>query len=453
MSVSLSRSGAGRYLKVLFSLAIPVMLEQLSQIFLGTVDTYFAGRISDDAIAAINASNMYMNLFSGAFASLSVGILVLMSQSLGRGDTQRANRVVRQAILMGLGVGAAFGVILLALGRQMLAISGCEGDLLDLALTYYRVVCVPCVFLCLTLLLSGGLKAAQNTKASMRAALAANLVNAVLDAAFVHMGLGVFGLGLATTLSRALNVALLLQVYRRGCGPLKLSGHGWKVDLPLMAEIVRYSLPVMFTQIFTRFTLVVNGSLILHLGSSYYVANSIATQLINYNCLPNPGFEAATAALVGSSVGAGDWRNARQYARYAALSSMTCMTLFSIILSVFSLPLAGLFTETELVKTLVSQVMLFMVFFEWSSGLSHVTTSAVQGTGDTKYPLYVTFASDVLMRLVAGYFFAYIVGWKLVGIWAGAVLCFMFRSLLLGRRFFSVCRKKQAELSQPAPAE
>ena len=129
MSVSLSRPGAGRYLKVLFSLAIPVMLEQLSQIFLGTVDTYFAGRISDDAIAAINASNMYMNLFSGAFASLSVGILVLMSQSLGRGDTQRANRVVRQAILMGLGVGAAFGVILLALGRQMLAISGCEGDL------------------------------------------------------------------------------------------------------------------------------------------------------------------------------------------------------------------------------------------------------------------------------------------------------------------------------------
>ena len=129
------------------------------------------------------------------------------------------------------------------------------------------------------------------------------------------------------------------------------------------------------------------------------------------------------------------------------------MTLFSIVLSVFSLPLAGLFTDTDLVKTLVSQVMLFMVFFEWSSGLSHVMTSAVQGAGDTKYPLYVTFASDVLMRLVAGYFFAYIVGWKLVGIWAGAVLCFMFRSLLLGRRFFSVCRKKQAELSQPAPAE
>ena len=49
-----------------------------------------------------------------------VGILVLMSQSLGRGATQRANRVVRQAILMGLGVGAAFGVILLALGRQNL---------------------------------------------------------------------------------------------------------------------------------------------------------------------------------------------------------------------------------------------------------------------------------------------------------------------------------------------
>ena len=450
MTVPLSRPGAGRYLKVLFSLAIPVMLEQLGQIFLGTVDTYFAGRISDNAIAAINASNMYINLFSGAFSSLSVGILVLMSQSLGRGDRDHANRVVRQAILMGIGVGVLFGAILLALGPQMLAISGCEGELLGLALTYYRVVCVPCVFLCLTLLLSGGLKAAQNTKASMRAALAANLFNAVLDAVFVHMGLGVFGLGLATTLSRVLNVALLLRVYRRGCGPLKLEGGGWQVDLPLMAEIVRCSLPVMFTQIFTRFTLVVNGSLILHLGSSYYVANSIATQLINYNCLPNPGFEAATAALVGSSVGAGDWRTARQYARYAAFASMTCMTLFSIVLAIFSLPLAGLFTQTPLVKTLVRQVMIFMVFFEWSSSLSHVMTSAVQGTGDTKYPLYVTFASDVLMRLVASYTFAYIVGWKLVGIWAGIVLCFMFRSLLLSRKFFSLCRQNQAKAAPAA---
>lgn len=120
------------------------MLENLSQIFLGTVDTYFAGQIGDNAIAAINVTNMFMNLFVTVFTAFGVGIMVMISSALGEGDTAKANRLVRQAVLLGLGVGAGFGLLNFFCRRPFLRMAGAEGEILELGLTYYLAVCVPC---------------------------------------------------------------------------------------------------------------------------------------------------------------------------------------------------------------------------------------------------------------------------------------------------------------------
>ena len=75
--------------------------------------------------------------------------------------------------------------------------------------------------------------------------------------------------------------------------------------------------------------------------------------------------------------------------------------------ALFALPLTGLFTQTRQIRQMVAQVLTFMVLFNWTSALSHILTSAVQGTGDSRYPLWVTLAGNILMRLAAGYLLAY----------------------------------------------
>ena len=427
--------GKNPYLATLGGLAVPVMLENLSQIFLGTVDTYFAGRIGDDAIAAINVTNMFMNLFVTVFTAFGVGVLVMISSALGEGDEAKANRLVRQAVLLGLGGGAGFGLLNFFCRRPFLMLAGAEGEILRLGLTYYLAVCVPCVFLCLTLILAAGLKAARNTRASMRAALAANLFNALFDALFVSLGLGVLGLGLATTLARAFNLALLVRLYRKKVTPLRLDRRGWRPEPAALKALAGYSGPIMLTQLSARFAILIHGSLILHLGAVYYTANSIATQLDEYACIPSAGFEAATAAMVSGSLGAGNPRDASRYTRTAFFATALAMTAAGAVLALFALPLTGLFTQTGQIRQMVAQVLTFMVLFNWTSALSHILTSAVQGTGDSRYPLWVTLAGNILMRLGAGYLLAYWLDWGLIGIWSGIVLDFLLRGTLLGRRF------------------
>jgi len=288
----------------------------------------------------------------------------------------------------------------------------------------------------------------------MRAALAANLTNALLDALFIRLGWGVVGLGLATTLARVLNLLLLAWAYRRGAArPLRLRGGGWKPEPALLREMAGYSGPILLTQATARaFTLAV-GALALHLGSLYYVTHSVAIALYEYACIPLVGFEAAVAALVGHAVGA---RRPRQAARYAALSFLAttlCMTALGALIAFFALPLASLFTRTAAVQKLVKTMLSLMACFSWVSALAQVLTSAVQGTGDSRSPFLATFTGSLVLRLGGGYLLAYPLHWGLLGIWAGFVIDFGLRALWLGLVFLRFARRAAAAGPDAAPAQ
>jgi len=422
-------------LRTLFALAIPVMLEQLGQIFLGTVDTYFAGQIGDNAIAAINVSNMFTNLFTGIFASLGIGVLVKISHALGEGDDRRANSFLRQGLLLGCGAGLLIGILCFLFRRPFLMMAGARGEILSLSLTYYTVVCVPCVFISLSAILSNGLKALQNTRASMQAALAANLTNALLDLIFVSMELGVFGLALATTLSRILNVYLLLRVYLSGIPHLKLDRSGWRPEPSAMTSLAAYSLPILLTQLSNRFISLISGSLVLHLGDLYYVTHSITNQLDSYVCIPMMGFEAAAATLVSSSVGAKRPKQAVRYAVWSCATAVVCMTALGILMAFLAVPLASIFTSTVEIQLMVRDMFVFLAFLQWTSALAQVGISIIQGIGDSRLPFIVTLICNITIRLGGGYFMAYVLGWKLIGIWAGFMLDFLCRCVVLGIRF------------------
>lgn len=70
-------------LKVIGLLALPVMVETVLQTLLGTVDTFFAGQISDDAIAAVGVTNLIVNIFIAFFTAVSVGTLAVIGRYVG----------------------------------------------------------------------------------------------------------------------------------------------------------------------------------------------------------------------------------------------------------------------------------------------------------------------------------------------------------------------------------
>lgn len=230
-------------MRIIFTLSIPVIIENVLQTLLGTVDTYFAGTINDNAIAAISVTNLIINIFITFFTAISIGTSALISRNFGKKDLDKVNLVMNQSIILGLILGFLTGIINLIFNKQILIISGSTKEVLDYAIPYYIVVVVPSVFLCLALILSSCLRSVKDTKTPMIATTIANILNIILNFIFIKLNLRIVGLGLATTISRIINMLILLIKLKKGSSGVKLSIQSFEIDKKIISSIIKIGGP------------------------------------------------------------------------------------------------------------------------------------------------------------------------------------------------------------------
>lgn len=428
------KSEIKNYIKNIFSLSIPIIIENILQCLLGTTDTYFAGTLSDHAIAGIGVTNLIMNLFLSFFTAVSVGASVIVARNYGRKDFQKVNRSVLHALVLGGVLGLGAGMICGFLAKPLLGLSGADDSVIRLALPYYLATTVPCIFLSLQLLLSGCLRAMKNTKAPMYVTGASNLLNIFLNFFFLKLGLGILGLGLATTFSRAAGALLLFLQLQNQDKNRKLTLCPFSKQE--FASILAVGIPAGLEKLIMRIGQLLYNSMILSLGTASYVAHNIAGTIENYSYIPAMGFGLAVCTLVGVSLGENDVPKARKQTAAAYGISVCCMTVLGAVFFIFAPQFAGLFTNTEEVRRLVVSVLRLIAFFQPFTALVQIFTNALQGAGDTKFPMYATFVGIWGIRIGVGYFLAVPLGYGLPGVWWAYALDVAIRGSLLLFRFW-----------------
>ncbi len=425
----------GGMLKTIVTLAVPIILENVFQTLLGTADTYFAGQLGDNAIAAIGVTNLVMNVFISFFFAVGVGTSAVMSRCVGKKDFRQANEAMEQSLLLGLALGLSFGLISLALRRPILMLAGAKGAVLDYAVPYYTFVAVPCVFLCLSQILASCLRSTMDTKTPMVSTGIANVLNIFLDYVLVRLGMGIIGLAAATTIARLLVTCLLLLRLRAGKGEICLRLTRVRWNRAVMGSIVRIGLPAGGEKLIMRVGQMVYNGIIISLGTASFVAHSIGGTIDNYTYIPAFGFGMAAATLVGISLGEEDVAKARKITFVAYGISAACMVGLGILMYLFAPQLAAQFTKTQEVRDMIVMVVRLIAFFQPFGALTQVLTCALQGAGDTQFPMGATLAGIWAVRVGLGYFLAVPLHWGLLGVWMGYVADVVLRGLLLLLRF------------------
>lgn len=421
---------------IIFSLAIPVIIENILQTLLGTVDTYFAGQINDNAIAAISVTNLIINVFITFYTAISIGTSAIISRNFGRCNFEEANIAIKQSNILGVIIGVLVGVINLVFYKPILMISGASNELLSYAVPYYMVVAVPSVFLCLSLILSSCLRATKDTKTPMIATGIANVLNIVLNIAFINLGLGIIGLGLATTISRIVNVLILSRKLINGDN-IRLELKNIKIKKDIINSIMRIGIPAGVEKLVMRLGQLVYNSMIISIGISAYVAHNIAGNIESYSYIPAMGFGVATATLVGISLGENDTKKAKNMVFLSDLIATIFMVCIGIIFFILAPQFASIFTETKEVQEMVIKVLRLIAIFQPFAAITQIFTSALQGAGDTKFPMYATLIGIWFIRVVIGYLLGVILGLGLFGVWLGYTLDITIRGILLLRRFLN----------------
>lgn len=428
-------------IKLVLILALPVILENILQTLLSTTDTLFAGKLNSDAIAGIGATNLIMNIYIALFTFIGVGTTVVIARNIGAGKIEKANEVVKQSIILSIIASTFLAIISLIFSKEILSSLGITSDVLKYAIPYFNAVSIPNIFLCLSMVLASSLRGAGDTKKPMFAGIIANILNIILNyilmfGIFNFHSLGILGSGLATTIARMISTIILLTYFFNGHTLLKIDLKSkWKINKNIINSICKIGGPAGIEKFIMRIGQLIYGFIIISLGTQSYVAHNIAGTIESYSYLPAMGFAVVASTMVGQSIGKRHLSDAKKYALISNVLSTIFMVGIGIIFFITAPFLAKEFTQNIEVQNLVISVIRIIALFQPLLSLTFVISSALQGGGDTKFPMYLTLIGIWGVRIVLGYVFAITLDLGLIGIWIAYSIDISFRGIMLLIRF------------------
>lgn len=425
----------------ILALAVPAMVENILQVFIGVVDMYFIGKLGTEAIAGAGATNLMMNVYISFFIGIGVGVTAFVSRRIGEGDLAGADEALHQAMILAAFIGIFFGAVTLLFSGRILEILGAEASVMGYARPYFNHVAVPVVFLCLMMVVSSAYRGSGDTRMPMNVVIAINFINAFLDYVLIFglgfiPALGIKGAAIATSISRLIGVVLLLAFMNKSRSPLRFRWSRlflWKKDL--FFGILRIGLPAALEKLIMRFGQLLYNAFILAIGTGAYAAHNIGGIIETFAYMPGMGFAVAASTLVGQSMGAKDKAMARTYGYYCYGLGAVFMSLVGMAYLIFGRTLAGLFTGDPDVIQMVAGVLGIIAVVQPFTAVNAILTSALQGAGDTRFPMMVTFAGIWMVRVSGAYFLGIFMGYGLWGVWIAIAIDIVFRSILIFGRF------------------
>jgi putative MATE family efflux protein len=438
----------------MLALALPVLVEETLNLLVGWTDWWLAGRFigGDEPLAAMGLLAYIMWLIPSFFSFVGIGATAFVARCVGAGDRRQAEHATRQSLLLGFGLAAAAIVVIFFGSRRFIEAMGFVDLTAELAQRYLRILLFAVPFIMFEQIATACLRGAGDTISGLQARTLVNLVNAGVSAACVT-GWGPFpklgweGLAVGTVCGHVCGATLLLIIMLSGRGGVRLTLTNVSADWNLMRRILRIGLPggvdlLVIITCHLAYSRVING-----LGTTAQAAHGLGVQIEAMSYLAGNAFAVAAATMAGQSLGADDAPRAIRSTLVGCGLAMTLMCSAGLLFFTFGEPLAVFFTKDESETTRMTGQLLQIVALSCPFlAVLQVFSGALRGAGDTAWPLIITLAGLICVRIPGAMWLAWdevplfgtsLPGWNLGvhGAWMAMVADVAVRSVLVSIRF------------------
>ncbi len=397
--------------RAVWLLAWPTAVQNLIGGLQGVVDHALVGHyVGYAGNAAIGVAVQIFIVVIAFVMSVFTGMGVLVARFAGANDPDKVNRTVYQAFLAAL---ALWGVVLAPLGwvlaPSLLHVVNAAPAVRAQALPFLRIMFVGSIGMLLFFMVSGALRAAGDARTPLRLGVLLTALNVVCNVAFITgVGplprLGTAGAAVGSTVA---GLALSgLAVYLLFSGWLPVQWHrdmDWRPDWAVIRALFRFGLPTGIQGIAMN----VAGVLLLRfIGSLAQSAEAQAayavgyTELFSFITWTSVGLMGAAATVAGQNLGARRPERSVHGVHVAALLGLGLAAAIGALFLTIPRALLGLFGMTD--PTVVGLGVQLLGFLSVSGLFVTVAltyTGGLQGTGDTRSPLYISIVSQIVVPL------------------------------------------------------
>lgn len=425
-------------LKLVVSLSIPAIFEQLVSTLMSYIDTAMVGSLGHEATAAIGVVVSTIWMFNGIVNAAAIGFSVQVAQYLGAGREKDSRNVLAQAVMFNVLFGLGLAAIALILGQFLPQMLGADPELHSDARAYFCTVGAFLPFSLASAMYSSILRCSGNVRLPSLLNVGMCLLDVVFNFFLIYptreiggitvwgAGLGVKGAALGTGLAMACIGVTMLLLLTRCKGPLQLQGdEHWRFTDVCLRNAVHLATPAALERLTLNLAQIVMTSVVTGMGALAVASNYVAVQAESICYLPAFGVASAATALVGQSIGAGRPDMAKRFAYSTTVLSFALVTLTGGLLFCFAPFLTGILTPDAEVISQATQVLRVVAFAEPMFAVSIVIMGALRGAGDSKGPFLLNLCSMWGIRVLTVLVFTRRFG--LMGIWGTMTAELFFR--------------------------
>jgi len=394
-----------------WKIAWPTVLQNAIGGLQGIIDHAMIGHyVGFQGNAAIGVSWQIFLVVIVFISSLFTGMGVLVARFAGANDHDKVNTTVYQAFLTAF----ALSVLILApigyfAAPSLLEMVNATPDVKAEALPYLRTMFLFSIGMLMFFMLSGALRAAGDARTGLYLGAAMTVLNITLNVVLISgagpiPAFGTQGAALGTVIASSTVSAAALWLVLRGKLVIHFPEHmSWKPDWTIIRQLFKFGLPTGVQGVAMN----VAGVLMLRfIGSLEHSAEAQAAYAVGYAELftlitwTSVGLMSAAATVAGQNLGAGHPERSQQAVALAARIGVAVAAVIGASFVLIPEQLLAIFglTDPNVVR-LGTELLGFLSVSGFFITVALTYTGGLQGTGDTRSPLFITLISQVLLPL------------------------------------------------------
>lgn len=434
-------------LREVATLALPIILTNLSATIMMTTDAAMVGRLGATELGAVGYAGIWywtaLSLFSGA----ATGVQTFVAQAHGKGEASQCGAWAWQGLyavvpLAALGI-AGFALLF----TPLLSLLAPAPGLAPLAASWIHMRAFGVAGITAAMVLSAFFRGFGDTRTPLYAMVVADVVNVALNYGLVfgHFGLpawGVAGSGAATAIAECVYAGFLFVAFRRRAVAQRFHTAPIAPDYAAIRRFLRTSAPIGGQWLLDMLAFASFSTLVARMGTAQMAASQALLSLMHLSFMQVVGISIAVSTLVGRYIGSGDLAAAeRSHATGVRLGSALSVAVACIFL-VAPEQCLRIFTADLDVLALGTPLLAVGAAFQVADGFGVLSSGALRGAGDTRWPFLVQTALAWGVFLPAAYAGGILLGGGLTGAWLGGVAYVAVLGIALQWRFRSGAWKR-----------
>ena len=395
--------------ELFIKIAIPSSVGTIFQTLYNVVDTFFAGKISADALAAIAQTFPVFFIIIAMGVGLSIGITALISNAMGEKEEEKASYLLAQGIILSSVIAIIVTIIGISLAPVIISFISKSDSSLSLSLDYLNIIFLGSIFIFIQMSMNSSLNAIGDTKSYRNVLIFSFFLNIILNPLLIFgygfiPAMGIKGIALSTIISQFVGFIYILYKVSKTQLITYLYPKCFIPKFKIILDILKQSIPASFGMMMISLGVFVILYFISQFGDRALAGYGTAIRYEQIFLLPVLGLNTAVLSMVGQNFGAKNIDRIDQIYNKALIFGCGLMFICAFLIYFSAEFAVGLFTDNEEVLKFGTTYLRITCFMEPIYPIFFISNALIQGIKRPNIVFLFTVIRMVILPLIVLWF-------------------------------------------------